>query len=116
MAMAPPRTCPHPKCGKPNCQVHVRPAWRSRTRPLVPRIRGRALQLLRARLFARSPWCVECLKQGKHTRPTIRDHVIPLAEGGRDDASNEQALCGDCSDRKTAEEAQRGMNRSRFDR
>lgn len=116
MAMAPPRTCPHPKCGRPNCQVHVATPWRPRFGAPVPRIRGRQLQLLRARLFARSPWCVVCARAGRQTRATIRDHVVPLAEGGRDEESNTQALCSLCSKVKTDAESQRGARSSRFDR
>jgi 5-methylcytosine-specific restriction protein A len=80
-------------------------------RPPPARIRGRALQRLRGDLFARSPWCVVCLTHGRQIRATIRDHVIPLAEGGRDDATNEQALCARCSDVKTQAESARGVRR-----
>lgn len=81
-------------------------------RPSTPRTRGRKLQQMRARLFARQPWCVACLRWGRHTRPTIRDHIIPLTEGGADDESNEQALCKPCNDRKAHEESARGVRRS----
>jgi len=111
MALAPPRPCAVPKCGRLNCQVHPVTAWRSRSGPPPPRIRGRQLQQLRASLFARHPWCVRCLAAGRRTRATIRDHVIPLAEGGRDDETNEQALCQECSDAKTREESKRGVRR-----
>ncbi len=107
MAMAPPRPCPRPRCGRLNCQLHQVPAWRTRSSPPVVRIRGRQLQAMRARLFARYPFCVVCITG----RATIRDHTIPLAEGGRDDASNEQALCRRCSDAKTRTESARGMRR-----
>jgi 5-methylcytosine-specific restriction enzyme A len=116
MAMAVPRTCPVPKCGRTNCQLHPAVAWRPRSAVPIPRIRGRKLQQLRARLFARQPWCVRCLELGRHTRATIRDHVIPLAEGGLDDATNEQALCQPCSDTKTHDESARGVHRSSFGR
>jgi 5-methylcytosine-specific restriction protein A len=76
-----------------------------------PRIRGRRLQHLRARLFSRQPWCALCPKRGTHRLATIRDHVIPLAEGGLDVESNTQGLCQDCSDLKTREESARGVRR-----
>jgi len=115
MGMAPPRTCRVPKCGRVNCTQHPSVPWRPRTQVAVPRVRGRALQQRRARLFARSPYCVHCIARGIYfTRATIRDHVIPLAEGGADDETNEQALCGPCSDAKTNEEAQRGVRRSQM--
>jgi|KBSSwiStaDraftv2_1062776.scaffolds.fasta_scaffold09316_4 HNH endonuclease. len=111
MGIAVPRTCPHPKCGKTNCQEHQVAAWRTRTGPPVQRIRGRELQRRRVRLFARQPWCVACLTVGRQTRATIRDHTIPLAEGGLDDETNEQGLCQSCSDTKTREESKRGGRR-----
>jgi len=114
MAIAPPRLCGHPKCRTPlHCTQHQAAPWRTLERPSVHRIRGRELQRRRARLFARQPWCVLCLKDGKYTRPTIRDHIVPLAEGGTEDASNEQAICQTCSDQKTHREAQRGLQRQR---
>lgn len=79
--------------------------------PAPPRIRGRKLMQLRVRLFARQPWCVLCLQAGRFTRPTIRDHTIPLAEGGRDDETNDQAICADCHRLKTREESARGVRR-----
>ena len=111
MAMAPPRPCTHPKCKVLNCTQHLVAAWRTRFGPPVVRIRGRALQLMRVRLFARCPWCVHCLMKGLKTRATIRDHTIPLAEGGRDDETNEQALCAACSKVKTDAESKRGVRR-----
>ncbi len=78
----------------------------------MQRIRGRELQRRRAALFARSPWCTRCARIGIRTRATIRDHLVPLAEGGSEDESNENALCLDCFDTKKDEEAQRGLVRS----
>lgn len=49
--------------------------------------------------------CVECLKHGRTTVPTIRDHITPLAFGGLDIESNTQALCGPCHAAKTAAES-----------
>jgi 5-methylcytosine-specific restriction protein A len=117
MATAPPRPCTYPKCGKVGCTEHQAAPWRTANGPETPRIRGRQLQRMRIKLFARQPWCVGHLcdarvAQGQHRRPsTIRDHVIPLAEGGLDDESNEQGLCQECSDAKTREESKRGVKR-----
>jgi len=66
---------------------------------------------MRDRLFTKQPLCVLCLQQGRTTVATIRDHTVPLAEGGRDDETNEQPLCQACSDTKTQEEAKRGQVR-----
>lgn len=80
----------------------------------MPRIRGRQLQQLRLDLFSRQPFCVLCLAKAPRmlTIATIRDHVIPLAEGGRDDESNVQPLCQACSDAKSQRESKRGQRRS----
>jgi 5-methylcytosine-specific restriction protein A len=85
--------------------------WRTTSGSPRPRIRGRQLQRLRMRLFAAHPYCVLCPKRGTHNLATIRDHRIPLAEGGRDDATNEQPICADCNRIKTAEESARGVRR-----
>ena len=115
MALAPPRVCSVPRCATPlACTQHTPAAWRTRDRPIVPRIRGRELQRRRAVLFATQPWCVRCLDMGKHTRATIRDHIVPLAEGGTEDDTNIQGLCLDCSDAKTETESLRGVQRSQM--
>ena len=111
MAMAPPRPCPQPGCRRLNCQKHLVADWRTRSGLPIQRVRGRELQRRRARLFAKHPLCVICLLQGTVSVATIRDHTIPLAEGGLDDETNEQALCQRCSDTKTRAESQRGLRR-----
>lgn len=90
------------------CMKHARPAWTE-----TPRIRGSKLQRLRKQLFDRFPLCVMCQAVGRVTMATIRDHVVPLAEGGTDDEGNVQALCQSCSDLKTAAEQNRGRLRVR---
>ena len=71
------------------------------------RLTGRALQRARARLFARDPLCAECTKHNRVRLATQRDHIIPLAEGGADDETNEQGLCDECHLAKTLREAAR---------
>ena len=77
------------------------------------RIRGTTLQRLRARLFEESPLCVTCLAQSRVTPATIRDHIVPLAEGGTESDSNIQALCDPCHEIKRIAEATRGLRRRR---
>jgi 5-methylcytosine-specific restriction enzyme A len=78
----------------------------------APRIRGRRLQQLRASLYGRQPFCAIC---GELLMPWrfIRDHIVPLAEGGQDTEANTQAICPDCSAAKSQAEAQRGQARTR---
>ena len=68
---------------------------------------------MRRALLMEHPLCVLCRQMGRRTFAVIRDHVVPLAEGGIDYSSNTQALCQDCSDAKTQAEALRGRQRSR---
>jgi 5-methylcytosine-specific restriction enzyme A len=114
MPTSPLRPCAQPGCpvlvSKGRCPAHARPAWTS-TNP-VARITGRRLQQMRQRLFAKHPLCQLCEAQGRIALAVIRDHRVPLAEGGTDDESNEQALCQSCSDTKTAAESQRGRTRN----
>lgn len=115
MPKAAPRPCSQRGCqtlvsdGSGRCAAHPRDAW-IKTAP-VKRITGRRLQAMRARLFSRSPLCEECLRQGRAIVATQRDHIVPLAEGGVDDETNEQALCDACHEAKSLGEAQRGRRR-----
>lgn len=75
------------------------------------RIRGRALQTIRARHFAENPLCVACLAQGLVTVAVELDHVVPLHQGGvesRDPFVNRAGLCAQCHLAKSiAEQANR---------
>jgi 5-methylcytosine-specific restriction enzyme A len=110
MPLAPPRPCAQPRCPHLQpCPVHPKAAWRTTGAPPPARIRGRKLQRLRAELFTKQPLCVVCLSTGRITIATIRDHVVPLTEGGPDDRTNEQPICADCHRAKTEVEAKRGI-------
>lgn len=67
---------------------------------------------MRAELFQRDPLCAACKERGVITLATQRDHIIPLEEGGRDDVTNEQGLCGPCHDEKSKAERVRGLQRA----
>jgi 5-methylcytosine-specific restriction protein A len=112
---APLRPCAAPRCPtlvvRGRCIEHARKGWEKPQE--TPRIRGRALQRMREELFTSEPLCRICRQQGRTTLATIRDHIIPLAEGGADEAANCQPICLSCSDAKTREEAKRGAARAR---
>ncbi len=86
------------------CEKHRPAAWSIKKVAPTKRITGRKLQRMRAALFVRNPLCAECLKQGRVTEATQRDHIIPLFDGGADDESNEQGLCDVCHDVKSKAE------------
>ena len=93
------------------CSTHAVPSDWDKPRREVPRIRGGKLQKLRAALFDRSPLCVLCARIGRTTIATVRDHIVPLAEGGTEDEHNTQAVCWNCNEVKRQQEAQRGQRR-----
>lgn len=68
---------------------------------------------MREELFRREPLCVRCKERGIVRLATQRDHIVPLAEGGADDKSNEQGLCDDCHDEKSLAERVRGRGGSK---
>lgn len=106
MPLAPPRVCA--ACGQVGCADHRKPAWRLRDQAPAPRLRGRPLDRARAALFREQPFCAHCVR----AVATVRDHVVPLAEGGTDTRANTQALCDACHRQKTVAEANRGIRRS----
>lgn len=112
MPFAPLKQCTFPGCAArqatSRCPAHSVPSWRTEGVE-VQRMRGRPLQRARARLFAEHPLCQQCGKRLSE----VRDHVVPLSEGGHEEPSNVQALCLACSMAKTALESVRGRQRNR---
>lgn len=114
MPNAPLRICGEPGCPElvshGRCSRHERSSsggWKGHDGTAPKRIAGRKLQHLRQQLFANEPFCRLC-----HTRvASIRDHIIPLAEGGTESPENIQPICQRCSDTKSYEESVRGRMR-----
>lgn len=114
MANRPKYPCRHGACAAlldyPGyCEKHAR-SWEKRA-DSPKRITGRRLQKMREQLFRDHPLCAECLRHGRITPATQRDHIVPLTEGGTDDTSNEQGLCDDCHEVKSQREALRARTR-----
>lgn len=65
------------------------------------RIRGRQLQEIRRRFFAKHPLCVECERKGRVTIATELDHIKAIGNGGIDNDANRQGLCLSCHQAKT---------------
>lgn len=100
-------------CQYPGCPALARSGWCPVHQPAprahreIDRVRGRQVQTLRRRLFDCEPLCRRCLDHGYVRIATIRDHVVPLWEGGEDTAANTQPLCAECHADKTRVEAGR---------
>lgn len=58
---------------------------------------------LRALHLRQNPWCISCLKEGKHTEAVELDHIIPHKGdmGLFWDKGNWQGLCVSCHSKKT---------------
>lgn len=105
------RRCPHKVSATQPCPVHPSKPWAGTAK--TPRVRGRKLQALRKELFQREPLCRLCMANGRVVLATIRDHIVPLAEGGQDVEHNTQPICDACSATKSHAEAARGRERRR---
>ena len=57
---------------------------------------GRDHERMRAELLATVILCEECTRNGRATRGTHADHIVPKANGGTDARSNYQLLCASC--------------------
>lgn len=64
---------------------------------------GWARQQQTRSILAANPWCQDC----RIVRSCVVDHITPLSHGGTNDASNLQALCTSCHNRKTNSERRR---------
>ena len=60
-------------------------------------------------IFQSHPLCAECRKQGRYTKATVVDHIVPHRGDQKLfwDRSNWQPLCKACHDRKTWREDNR---------
>jgi 5-methylcytosine-specific restriction protein A len=66
---------------------------------------GRPWRRLRESILNRDPLCVNLFGIKDHVAlSTDVDHILPVAQGGTEDASNLQGLCHSCHSRKTANE------------
>ena len=108
----------HP-CGQPGCPELV-PAGKKycdKHKALHPEeIRSAAgrgydsrWQKARKRFLQAHPLCEQCLKEGRYTKATVVDHVVPHRGDPKLfwDEGNWQALCKRCHDKKTGREDSR---------
>ena len=111
--------CTHPGCGnlshgkRGRCSLHEY-VWIGSRIASGARVTGGRLRQLRKQLFERQPLCVSCQRDGRVSLAMIRDHVVPLAEGGVEAEWNVQGLCAVCHDAKSREESKRGIARENF--
>lgn len=107
------RICSAPGCakivpvGERYCAEHQVLAWQADMRSRGnERVRGygRLHRQRRNDLLRDQPLCAMCLAEGRRRAATVRDHIVPLAEGGDESEQNAQSLCRWCHARKSAAE------------
>ena len=67
----------------------------------VERIRGRALQRIRLRIWLQDPRCAKCRDLTMYPSGFELDHIIALVNEGTNDDGNMQILCDECHETKT---------------
>jgi 5-methylcytosine-specific restriction protein A len=70
----------------------------------IPRLRGRALQAQRKRVWLKDPLCARCRLITAFPSGFELDHIIALVNGGTNDDSNMQVLHHACHEAKTNED------------
>jgi len=78
----------------------------ARNPPGQKRLRGDSLYAVMKRLVREKPrMCAACYATGRVTIGEELDHIVPLWQGGSNEAGNLQWLCRPCHREKTAREA-----------
>lgn len=103
--------CKHPGCpelvpaGQKYCERH-KALHPEAVRSAAGRGYNSRWQKVRKRYLQSHPLCEECMKQGRYTKATVVDHIVPHRGDQKLfwDESNWQALCKACHDRKTGRE------------
>lgn len=121
MPRRPPKPCAYPNCPKLTyeryCPEHKKLMnaqydARLRDRGAAEFYHSREWRHLRQNFLIWHPFCEECWKNGKLTKASIVDHIVPIKQGGPAlDENNLQALCVSCHSRKSVIEGSRyGQN------
>lgn len=109
MPRKPLRPCRYPGCPRLSdgsyCEEHRAKETQTYNRylrdPDTYRRYGRAWKKIRERFLAVHPLCEQCKAEGRLEPAMEVHHVLPLADGGTNDAHNLMALCKRCHSRIT---------------
>lgn len=111
MPRRPKMPCAHPGCpalvepGTHYCVQH-KPLHPEYTRPAAKRGYSSKWQRASKKFLQSHPLCAECMKQGRYTKATVVDHIVPHRGDQKLfwDQNNWQAMCKTCHDKKTWDE------------
>ena len=117
MPHKPKKPCSYPGCPKLTdgqyCAEHKKLMDKQydmyvRSRPAYEFYHSHAWKKKRADFLIEHPFCEECRRQGRLTKATLVDHIIPIGMGGPTfDDENLQALCASCHGKKSIIEGSR---------
>ena len=117
MPYKPKKPCAYPGCPRLTygryCAEHkklmdVRYESRLRDKGAAAFYHSKEWKHLRQNYLIEHPFCMECWKNGKLTKATVVDHIVPIKQGGVAlDESNLQALCASCHGSKSIREGSR---------
>lgn len=94
IALPPPGS--EPSCQFPHCGCHVHCGVGSKHRPLTSSSGVTALRVMQAN-GKPCPYCAHDMDLTKHRKRPSRDHIVPLARGGPNLASNIVMCCARCN-------------------
>lgn len=101
--------CKHPRCSElvpygsgPYCDKH-KPLHKNDRESAGKRGYGSKWQKARVRYLHSHPLCVACQKEGRLTKATVVDHIVPHRRDQKLfwNSENWQPLCKPCHDKKT---------------
>ena len=117
MPRKPKRPCSYPGCSKLTdgmyCEEHQKLIDSQynkyqRDKKTQKFYQSKEWKLAKKRHLQIEPLCRECKKNGKFTKATMVDHIVPIKQGGSPlDDNNLQSLCWSCHSRKSAQEGSR---------
>lgn len=95
------------KAAMPNLPKSFRHESTTKTLALTDYTYDSQWRKLRHRRITEEPLCRHCSIAGYITPAAQVDHIIPRADGGKDEWENTQSLCLPCHQAKTAQEQRR---------
>lgn len=117
MPYRPKKPCSYPGCPKLTneryCPEHKKIMnaqydARIRDRDAAEFYHSKEWKRLRQGFLLEHPFCEECWRNGKLTKASVVDHIVPIKQGGPAlDENNLQALCVSCHSRKSVIEGSR---------
>lgn len=95
-------------CSEHRKLVNAQYDARLRDRGTAEFYHSREWKRLRQNFLIEHPFCEECRRNGKLTKASVVDHIVPIRQGGPAlEEKNLQALCASCHGAKSIREGSR---------